>query len=801
MAKDNSDQFLFNSTRPKPLTRDWFRYSPWIIAIVSLFLASAVIYWLVLQFLKEAPAPVVTQPSVVVSSTLGTLNDKLGQTVAKPQTAPSKNEAIAFGDSYQALALDNEVKAQAVKLPLNIKEDTANYYYLNREITLSAKQLGDINQNGFVVIDNPYAKEANDFYAMYKSLNNKNLPFIVTSDFMIYYYQNTLKSIFKQLETESFYQEAWDFNKAMYEIANKRYVTRYSKLGLVNDPVLEAMRLETAYFAVALELLKVKPAQTMSTAKDSVQIKEWLKTKFTSQEADRYSFTTPSYLKLDVDKELTYIREAKSNSKGQISPVMLYARDYKYFEIPDEYANNPRLSNFYLNLKWLTNVFPLYYKSDQCPDCLLDKSDWLVNQAAAHLIARDMYLKQDIKNQWAKIYKIISYFSGLRSELTYLDYQQAFSSQFGATTPQSTTGQSGLSIEQLFDNSNTERDRLVERLQQEILSYKFDQAKGAYDRESSTDRKNIGFRLAQEYYWPTEYIYDQLTYDKVGNYTGVVKKIDGDDDRTACAVDASKAVRCRGIALDVINPIFNENITNDYFVRNSLYQSYFNQAPLLRRHFDNFDNRAWHNNLFWSNLHAIRQFLNNRKIDRYNYTQTDAWTEVVLNTAVSAMVSAELPYDRWRYFYQQDKGIASQDIVKYNYIEPNLALVNELLANTKMLYDSLIKLELVTDNHQEFAEIVADLETIKKLILKERRGEDSDYTDWSFINSLVNKYYVSEAGRKTLLLSFDNQTSKNRVYKMEQSISGVKLLLTVQYHQGRNLIVAGPVFNYNERGR
>ena len=36
---------------------------------------------------------------------------------------------------------------------------------------------------------------------------------------------------------------------------------------------------------------------------------------------------------------------------------------------------------------------------------------------------------------------------------------------------------------------------------------------------------------------------------------------------------------------------------------------------------------------------------------------------------------------------------------------------------------------------------------------------------------------------------------------MDQSLEGVKLLLSMQFHQGRNLIVAGPVFNFNERAR
>ena len=118
-----------------------------------------------------------------------------------------------------------------------------------------------------------------------------------------------------------------------------------------------------------------------------------------------------------------------------------------------------------------------------------------------------------------------------------------------------------------------------------------------------------------------------------------------------------------------------------------------------------------------------------------------------------------------------------------------------------MVFTAFVKLGLVKENHQEFNELFTDLEGVKSLIVKERSGEESSFTDWSFVNSLVNKYYVVSAGDKLSTINFPDPQNPAKSYAMEQSLSGLKLLLSVQFHQGRNLIVAGPVFNFSERAK
>lgn len=799
MGLDNTSQFLFHSTKSSdPGIRSAKKW-PWVIAGLALVVALVLVYWLVMKFWNNDNKVVVSPPNPMASSSLVNLGDVLASDVNRPQSGVSKGEAVYFGNFYQSLALDSEVKAPSVSLPINIKDDTANYYYINREISLSEAQLNAINQNGFVVIDNPFVKEADDFFSVYKTLNEKNLPFILTNDFYIYYYQNTVKSIFKQLETEAFYQATWDFNKAMYELSSKRYLERYNKVGLANDTVLEAMRMQTAFFAVSLELLKVKPGQFTKGEVSNVPPSNWLKEKFSSDEADYYSFSTPSYIKLEVEKELANIKRAKKTEAETLSPVMLYDMEYERFVVPKEYEKNHRLGNFYVTWKWLNTVFPLYYRSTECLDCLLDKSDWLISQTAAHLIARDISTNQEIKNDWAKIYKVLAYFSGLRNDLTYLDYNNALTNKFGVADLNNPEAVSN--IENIFANNNEARDANATLLQQELASYKFDIARGAYDRSLISNRNKIGFRLSQEYYWPTEYIFDQLIYDRAGVYLGDVRKLKKDVDKTACALTQSSAVRCRALVWDIANAVYDEKISTEAFVRNTWYKSYADQVPVLRRYFNNMDNNAWHVNFFWSNLQISKYLLNNRKIDRFNYTLTNDWSNVVLDTSAGALVNTALPYDQWRYYNRQSTGLSDQDILQYNYLEPNLALINELIANARMVFKSLIELGMVRENHAELTGLISELETMKRIIVKERQGELSDFNDWFFIDNLASKYYVAESGAKSVTINFADPKNASKPAVMEQMLGGVKLLLSVQNHQGKNIIVSGPIFNFSERAR
>ena len=323
-------------------------------------------------------------------------------------------EILSFADFYEVKKDEFEIKPALIDLPTNVKTEVSNYHDISRKINLD-DYINDLNNFGFAVLNNPFGEEANNFFEMYIALSEKDIPVLVTSDFLLYYTQNIFSQAFKSIEADVFHKNVWDINKQLFEVADSRYRERLKSVGLANDPILEGQRLEAAYFAVALELLKPRPEQISTEA-------NFDETKFSTAESASFDFILPYYLEDDVGKEVDYILNARQQTK---SPALLYQRDYRMFEIPGEYNSNAKLHNFYLATRWMNSLFPLYYRDENCPDCLLDRDDWLINLITGCYIAEDFSGNQDLKNQWAKIYKIISFYSGLRHDLTYLHYDQS----------------------------------------------------------------------------------------------------------------------------------------------------------------------------------------------------------------------------------------------------------------------------------------------------------------------------------------------------------------------------------------
>ena len=686
-----------------------------------------------------------------------------------------KAEDLTFGHFYQKEEDDFKSTIESFDLPINIKVEAANYYDVSRKINLDA-QVENINNKGFVILDNQFPVQ-DDFFAMYRFLLAKEIPIVVTTDFLFYYYQNTLKQVFKEIEKNAFYENVWDINKRLFIIALTRYKKRSSEVGLVNDPILEASRLEAAYLAVALKLLAPTEEQINRKANFSDE------SKFNPQEADFFSFEMPDYLQEDVDKEVGLIRKAGDITK---SPVMLYEKDYKFFNVPDNYKNNAKLNNFYLTLKWLNSVFPLYYKSESCLDCSLDHDDWLINIAAAGYIAKDLFDNQDIKNQWAIIYKFISFFSGLRQDLTYLHYHYALLDLFGES----------YAIEDIFSSQNIEREEDLSLIQKKIADFRFSAMEGSFNRNNELFKPDIGMRILQESYWPNDYIFSQLT----GIDMQSKEELENENKNiTACEDKMGHfTYRCLGFGLDIINLLDSFTGGSDYFINNTNYHNYHARVNELREQIDKFNIYTWNNNIYWVTLDIIKSLLNYKRSSLPVFTRTDSWQQTkAVNTALGAWVNLHLPEDsNVNYFEQKGSNLGMySECNPYNYIEPNIDFIQELIAKNNMLINMLAALRVTESTHAastELKELNNKLQTVLSISKKELSNEQINNEDCKSINDLISHYLVEKKGDKTFTINFANKN-------LTESIEGVKLLVVVYKNGDKKIMAVGPVFNYKEK--
>jgi hypothetical protein len=769
-----------------PLKRKWLDINYTRLAVYIGIGVAGVIFFLFFIFKytrSSAPIPEVRVPrrgDEQATSTTGRLPTDLGNVNGDDlglgtSTENLKAEEVGFGAFYQKEKYDFQPNFKTYQLPINIKASVANYYDVSRKINLDP-YLDKLNTNGFAILSNQFADEGNDFFSVHRAIAKRDIPLVITSDFILYYYQNVLKEVYKEIEQNAFYDNLWATARDFYQIALTRYKNRLAEVGLANDTILEATRQETVYFAVLLELLKPIKGQ-INNRPNFTDV-----TKFTSQEAEKYTFNLPIDIKDTVKKEVELIRAARDQVK---SPVFLYWRDYEYFKVPANYSRNAKLNNFYLATKWLNSVFPLYYRNKNCEQCSLDYNDWLINFATACFITKDFNDNQDLKNQWAIIYKFISFFSGLRRDLTYLDYEKVLSEIYGQ----------GYSIENIFSPQNENRNQEVKAIQEKIGEIFFPAIEGGMPRTNVKFKPQLGMRILQEAYWPNDYIFNRLSGEEF------VLTIDFDPEVIITACPKGKEYcRCVGFGRDIINLLEPIKDGSRYFKDNTSYRGYDEAVKDLRQEVGKFDIYTWHNNIYWTTLNITKYLLNYQAEELPIFSRRSAWrNNKIYNTVLGTWVNLHLPADQLVNYYEKKNlslGVG-RGCNKYNYIEPNISLINELIAEDMMLQRVLWVLRVTKKTNAAsimLKELNNQLKDLRRIMKKELNGGTLNSDDCRFIIDFAGHYVVDKLGKK-------NFTIAGREAKIKESFAGVKLLGLVYYYpaEDKKILTVGPIFNYQEK--
>ncbi len=678
-------------------------------------------------------------------------------------------EWLEFSNYYKAFVGTNNPQYLNYSLPLNSKVRVLNYYDINRKIDLE-KSLEDLNNLGFTILDNPWQKETNNFYGFYEKLYQEEIPLFISSDFITYHYNLNLKKTFQDLESSFFFDSLWTISKQMYDAAKYRYEARLNDLGNVNEPVLEAQRLVLTYFAVALELLKPQSSQIVPVGSLDIS-------KFSTNEQQVYQFFLPNYLVSEVNRELNLIRSAKTVEK---SPLFLYERDYRSFGVPAHYRNNARLNNFYLAAQWLNSLFPLINQEDNCPDCLLDRDDWRINLIAANYIALDIEENKEVQAQWARIYKIISFFKGLRDDLTYLHYREDYRALFG----------SRLIEETLVDHNN------LAALKNRVLSRNFSALKGGLNFNIIDNREKAGLRLLVDFYSPLDYVFNYLSYPLVNDYLGETTP-DRNINISACSIESTWQ-RCNGTILDFL-PLLGFSSPNDKFQENINYNNYQEAISNLRA--QSLQSLSARYSAHFALSTALQANLSTPSSILPSFMRNQNWRDRSLFNSVAFLADWQLNKDELvKTDHEHTSSVGSLGSIavfsKQAYIEPNIPLLNELLSNVRMISGMLAALG--SDEKSPAAlntldELDKTLFDLRELALKQATGEDLDKEEANYLIRLVRSYAMQSLANKTI-----TKTSINNS-RLSQDLSSLKLLLVLVPTEEGPAIMAGPSLNFIER--
>ncbi len=680
-----------------------------------------------------------------------------------------KAEFITFGDFYIPPQTASLALAEDYNLPLNVKSDVINYYELSRKLNLDP-YLEDLNNQGFAIIDDaPFIKSA-EFYDTYRELLNEEIPVVITKDFIVYYFQNEVKQVYKEVQKSVFYDNVWQIFHDLYKVALARYMDRLEKTGLVNDPVLEGQRLATAYYAMTLKLLM--PEASQINGKTGLADAN----RFTEKDLSTYTFDMPEEIATEVDSEFQLVGRAGGKVK---SPLLLYTVDYSRYAVPGDYQANMKLNNFYRAIKWLNTVFPVDYISDDCPNCLLDHDDWQINMIAGAYITKDLSDEQELKNLWAMVYKFIAFFSGLRTELTYLDYRSVYDEVFGRD----------FAVDRAFSKDNPNREDQTDEFRQKIKAITFAPIEGGLDRADETNRPYIGMRLLQEPFWPNDYLLDQLT--------GKDLKFTLIPGQKPPLTNCGGNYRCRAIGLDLLNLLEPQN-QNQYFLDNSDYSGYDDRVRLLKKELSTFDRNAWNNNIYWSTLDLLKPILS------YDMSEMPAFTNSAWvldrddNSALAAWVNLHLPADEID-IYSEDFEANNLGVYKEcnlrNYIEPNRNLLNVLTAKSDMLSGMIEALGVGEKTNTaiiELRELKAKIDELYSIMEKEISGTQLNADDCKIIKDFSTRYQVKRKGERSFSVNFSSGNA------LRTNLNDINAVILIYKSNGENILAVGPIFNYSE---
>lgn len=733
------------------------------VLIIGLLIAAFFIF----KYLNNKPQITPVKVIEVATNTPATLPIEVSTSTddMADLVIPDAIEKITFADFYREPAPLPEFKLKDYKLPMNIKIDALNYHDVNRKFDLS-KGLDNLNNNGFAIFDNPASAEANNFYGAYSFLSKKDVPLLITSDFLLHYHQNVLKQVYKDIEENVFYDNLVIIIKSLYQSSKDRYESRLSKIGGVNDSVLEGERLSMAYFAVTLKLLEPTSAQIDPSGKNLDM--------FSPQEAQNLYFNVLPYLKNDVLAEVEQIKMGGGIKK---SPVLLYNKDYKDFVVPLEYKSNERLYNFYLASTWLNSVFPLVVNDKNCPTCLLDKNDSYVNLIAASFITKDFASNQSLKNRWALIYKLISYDKGLRDDLTYLHYDQEMKKLFG----------DDYDPEIVFAERNPDKTKNLDKFRANLLAINFNDFQGALDKKK--DKSRLGFKLLTDYYWPNSYVFDNLRTDKVGAYQSGRPK---GNNITACDTEP---LRCTGFGFDIIGLIEDRIANYDYWKENTDYAGYDKNLNEIKNAFSK--TMVWYTNRFWSLLDILKTMLEQNGGQIHAYAKTVDWQQRLANASVSAWVDLQLPLEPLLPTSENTEGVGglstSVATGEDYYIEPNYSLIQKLIAENEMVSGMIDALNINKQVSAVSLSLKAENEKLKKveeIIKKELNEETLTLSEQSFISSFAGQYKLSGTPVQSFNLNFGKD-------ELVESL-GVKFMALAYQLGGEKYIAIGPIFSFSE---
>lgn len=820
-----------------------------ILAVLILAgITGGILYWPKKEVEPQpSPAPVTSIPS--------------GPTEILAELAVAKR--LIKSDDIILEKADVTPKIPKYSLPLETK-NISNYQEFSEKIQLNPKALSLLEKNGFVVIPTPkeIGDKPDDFVEFYSTLKRKDLPIFITTDSLLHYYHIFFDTTLMKLEKDLFYDDIWQMSKEFFDNALLQHNN-------VSGDLKEAAKRNVAYLSVALELLKPK-ANQVATKENiekeidcygpedycdeiiSLQLKEGkFFNLFNEQEAKRYTFEVPDFVKDLVQKEIELIEKHEG---WKFSPIFIYKEDYSQYIPRGHYTKSEKLKNYFRTMMWygrmtaLIKGSPVLSKGESmCTgpmNGIISEYDAKIQTLQASLIANKFSQSKDIQGRWTRMYAITGFFVGFSDDLGPYEYSAVLKSLFEGEVksqnleekysevrdtllnlPYSPKIYGGLGACELFMPCPPLSDTEIQELKV--------QAKKLLEETK-------GFRLMGQRFTIDSWLFSEIVSPYSGEYTGPKPPLPTkekpftftwDDpyptyrknrpftwvktDVAACPPPAEREVKGFPRGLDIM-ALFGSERAKEILTSlgDTEYSDYEKKFSELKTEIDSLSTDDWFQNLYWNWLYVLRSLLGEFGSGYQTFMQTEAWQDKELNTALASW--SELRHDTILYVKQSytmaELGGAPEPPV-VGYVEPVPEFYARLLTLTKMTNKGLKglvpqeELEKLGIEYalNRFSEILSRLLEISKKELENKSLTEEEYYFIEDFGSISQWLIETVSGGdvdpdifKTALIA-DVHTEGNAKKVLEEGVGYIKtLVVAYKLPQGHILVGVGPVFSYYE---
>ncbi|MDM7919570.1 MAG: DUF3160 domain-containing protein [Methanosarcina sp.] len=682
--------------------------------------------------------------------------------------------------NYSLEALDVELKVPSYELPLE-EDEISNYETFSGKVPLKGSDLEVLQNNGFVVVENPYNPAEEDITSMYVTLKEDEIPVFITTDSLLHLYHIQFDETLRQIEENEFYDAIWETDLALMNASVEEYNSS-------SGEEKEAARRNAAYFTVALSLLQPKPSQVQAAEESYDFVDEGL---FPAGSAEKYQFEIPSFVKEDVEAELALI---ESHEGFAVSPIFLYEEDYSQYIPRGHYTRSEKLQNYFKAFMWHGRMSMLLkgelIKSED------PAKDARIQTIQASMIASQLEKEPELLENWDRIYGVTAFYVGFSDDLGPYEYMKAMDSVFG-------------SEDREFNETAIEEMKTV------LAEYQSPQIYGGtgncvleppFTPEQADEclENTKGFRFMGQRFIPDSYVFSNM----VGAYTGEYQG-EKEEPFTLVISGAGRPIRGFPRGLDTMALLGSERAV--YWLdelNDSSYENYSVQYAAMDSEFSNFSAADWNRNLYWSWLYSLQPLLKDYGNGYPTFMQTDAWQDKELSTSLASWT--ELRHDTILYAKQSytmaetAMPLPPEEKPVVGYVEPVPDFYARLLALTKMTNQGLDEMGVLdSSSKSRLTELESILSRLQAISEKELENEELTEEDYEFIKNFGSQLEgviadVDEKARKTTVVA-DVHTDANTEAVLEEGVGYVDMVIVAyKLPDGRILIGAGPVMSYYE---